>query len=92
LDDVELVGSELVANAVVHAQAPIRLEAWLVDGGGIRVSVRDAAPDIHPPDTEQAALAETGRGLMVVAAVAATWGWHVDDDGATKTVWAELPG
>jgi anti-sigma regulatory factor (Ser/Thr protein kinase) len=90
LDDLELVAAELVANAVVHARTPVRLQAWMLDGGGVRLRVRDWAPALLPPPIEDAALAETGRGLMVVAAVTSRWGWQVDEDGTTKSVWAEL--
>ena len=35
-----------------------------------------------------AALAETGRGLMLVALLSSAWGWEVDEH--SKTIWVEF--
>lgn len=90
LDDLELAAAELIANAVVHGDGPVTVTVERVAASGIRLSVTDTAPDALPPPPREAALAETGRGLMVVAAIASTWGWRVDDQPLTKTVWAEF--
>lgn len=86
LADVELVASELVANAFLHARAPRSL--WLQPlPGRLRVTVCDG--DSRPPRPRVAGLTETrGRGLRVVAALAQQWGTSVTPGG--KAVWAEL--
>jgi anti-sigma regulatory factor (Ser/Thr protein kinase) len=88
--DLELVVSELAANAVLHGAAPVTIVLTHLDDSSLRLTVSDTAVDALPPEPPQAALAETGRGLMVVAAIATRWGWQVDPDGTTKTVWVEL--
>lgn len=99
-DDVALGVSELVANAVLHAHTDIELVVER-KGSGVRASVRDtSAHDVSlpwqraddGPDDEWRgspldAEAMTGRGLMVVASVADSWG--VEVDGGGKTVWLE---
>ena len=93
-DEVEaaqLVVSELVTNAVLHAaESPtISLDLHLTDGA-VRVLVSDGSlgePDrrLHPdPRT-----GETGRGIWLVDAFAERWGTETHGrDG--KTVWCEL--
>jgi anti-sigma regulatory factor (Ser/Thr protein kinase) len=80
------VVSELVTNAVEHASSSC---AVVVNrsGGGVRIEVRDqgaGTPNPQPPS----ATAESGRGLMIVSALATAWG--VDSEPPTKTVWVEL--
>lgn len=88
-DDVALAVSELVTNAVKASARPLHVclsagAAWLV------VAVADAGqcyPVRACPDGD----AESGRGLAVVAALSARWGWHsVAPPGLTKVVWAEF--
>ncbi|MFF4853068.1 ATP-binding protein [Streptomyces sp. NPDC001194] len=91
----ELALSELVTNAVRHARAPRGREIGvraLWDGACLRVEVADAGPwtDLEPrahrpPDDEN------GRGLAVVAAVAARWGVERRAHDIGKTVWADFP-
>ena len=81
-----LLVSELVTNAVLHARSASELVVRTVDSG-IRVEVRDdssAAPSPKGYSLE----AGTGRGLLLVEALAARWG---SDPGAFgKSVWFEL--
>jgi anti-sigma regulatory factor (Ser/Thr protein kinase) len=85
-ESVELLVSELVANAVRHAGTPVRLTLSR-DGDGVRVAVRDGSPD-RPrprlPDTDS----ETGRGLFLVDQLTTDWG--VEEDRNGKTVWFAL--
>lgn len=85
--DTELVVSELVTNAVLHAGTAGRLRLRLVEGR-VRVEVLDEGggePREQPVDL----LRPGGRGLLIVGEVAAGWGVeHVDGDG--KVVWAEI--
>jgi CheY-like chemotaxis protein/anti-sigma regulatory factor (Ser/Thr protein kinase) len=85
-DDAVLVVSELVTNALVHAKSGV----WVTlraRGGRVRVEVADrgaGSPEPRAPSPETVG----GRGLLLVAAVAETWGIDPSDDG--KVVWAEL--
>lgn len=86
-DDAALVAAELLANAVQHGAAPVRI---CVGGhaDGVRIEVRDGnpRPPVRPaPSTTNM----TGRGLALVDAVAARWGVERDPEGG-KLVWAEL--
>ena len=85
-DDVRLVVTELLANAISHATAPgwvmtvwVRLTAV---ERGVRIEVTDPFPD-RAPEVRTAAI---GSGLQVVDAVATSWGCEVAPDA--KTVWA----
>jgi serine phosphatase RsbU (regulator of sigma subunit)/anti-sigma regulatory factor (Ser/Thr protein kinase) len=87
LDEVaELLTSEVVTNAVVHAHSGVRVSVEGVDGG-VRVSVHDSDPLIpalrRPIDD-----AEHGRGLYLVDVLATRWG--VEPGEAGKSVWFEL--
>lgn len=89
-EDLLLVVSELVTNAVVHGAEPIRV-TMVRAPERVRVEVTDGAAASSPhgnprPPTD----AETGRGLSVVTRLAVAWGWRASP-GRGKTVWAELP-
>ncbi|MDQ1710835.1 MAG: hypothetical protein QOE45_285 [Frankiaceae bacterium] len=82
-----LLTSELVTNVIVHARTPLRLDVE-VDGGAVRVAVVDDAP--QPPRRRGGDGGRlTGRGIGLVAMLAATWGVEPTPPG--KTVWFELP-
>ena len=83
LSDAELAISEVVTNAVLHGRAPITLRVVL-QGDGVRVQVHDASP-VSPAFSMLDPTAVTGRGLLLVSAVADCWG--VDPDTSGKTVW-----
>lgn len=87
LDPVLLVVSELVGNAVRHGRPPVNLRLRRV-GRGVQVDVHDE--ESHPPGGGPATRdAESGRGLLLVDAVAADSGVeHIDGDG--KVVWARV--
>lgn len=95
VEDAALVVSELVTNAVRHGRVPGRLvELRLVYDleKSVTVEVSDTgdgrpSPDAAPPAAVPAS-AESGRGLPLVAALAAEWG--VRDRVVGKTVWARL--
>jgi anti-sigma regulatory factor (Ser/Thr protein kinase) len=91
IDDVVLVASELVGNAVRHttasAQGTLNV-TWDVDASGVRVSVGD--PSDQPPVARTADLDQPdGRGLTIVDAVSDEWGVERDERG--KRVWAHVP-
>lgn len=85
-DVLLLVTSELVSNAIRHANASITL---LISRSRdeVRVAVADdggGEPTMLDPDY----LSERGRGLVIVDALARTWGSRPSGHG--KVVWAEL--
>jgi len=84
-EDVVLVASELVTNAVVHAASTSRLRIGL-DHQGLWLEVRDYRPGDAPRPRPRIIGGDGGRGLHVVDAVAHEWGVTDHCDG--KTVWA----
>ncbi|MDQ6617473.1 MAG: ATP-binding protein [Actinomycetota bacterium] len=91
IGDAVLVLGELTSNAVRHTGTDFTILAtW--DGGTLRLEVFDRdtrLPTLFGLDYEST----SGRGLHLVAAVAADWGWYAaaDDAGVPgKVVWAEL--
>ena len=82
----ELLVSELVTNAVLHARTTITLEVQLI-GGGVRVGVIDASRR-GPRQRDYSKEATTGRGLTLVESLASSWGSEPTSNG--KTVWFEL--
>lgn len=92
-DDMEVIASELVSNAIRHTPAgdPGGEFTVTVRTGSdwSRIEVSDTSsgewhpdPDIGSPDDEY------GRGLAVIAALADKF-WH-DVDASGQTVWAEV--
>jgi anti-sigma regulatory factor (Ser/Thr protein kinase) len=92
-DDTELVVSELVSNAVAISAAihQVEIRLWLIsDGRQVLVLTWDASLD--PPEmADPAADAENGRGLVLVEALSARWGWYFAAGLGGKVVWASLP-
>ena len=86
-DDAQLAVSELIANAVKHARTPVVLELAR-DDRHLTVTVADGERELAS-QVQQHALAESGRGLRIVAAVATEWGVERRDDG--KALWFRLP-
>jgi anti-sigma regulatory factor (Ser/Thr protein kinase) len=91
VEAVQLVVSELVTNAVLHAAttAAILLELSRV-GDALRVTVSDdSAQAPQRRDHPFPSAAESGRGVEIVDALADRWGTELHRrDG--KTVWCEL--
>jgi anti-sigma regulatory factor (Ser/Thr protein kinase) len=83
----ELVVSELVTNAVVHAYSCSRVILTCGDSA-LRVSVRDYCPTPTPRPRPIDVTAASGRGLHLVVALADNWGVNQHPDG--KTIWAQL--
>ena len=87
-DDVVVCVSELATNALVHGVPPgrgYRLMLWLREEGQIRVEVHDSGdgePGVRVPD------GESGRGLVIVHALADRWG--VGERVPGKIVWCEF--
>ena len=85
-DDIELIVSELVTNAVRAGSSRIVVGVGL-DDGRIRLHVTDEAGGW--PEPRHAGVYDThGRGLPLVSALSASWGGRLAPPG--KVVWAEL--
>jgi anti-sigma regulatory factor (Ser/Thr protein kinase) len=86
-----LLVSELVTNAIqisrlAEPDAPVRL--WLVsDRAQVVIFVWDASP-LPPLPGDVGEDAESGRGLLIVQAVSARWGWDFPPGMGGKVVWA----
>jgi len=76
-----LLTSELVANAVIHAQSDI--EVTIRGERSLRVQVSDESSEQLSP-----VRLGNGRGLRLVDTLAASWG--VNPEGRGKSVWFEL--
>lgn len=86
LDDAQLLVSELVTNAVLHARTPLVVRVRR-GGGRLRVEVADGDPAV-PVAKHFSTDATTGRGMQLLSTLSAAWG--VERDGAGKRVWFEL--
>jgi len=86
VEAAQLVVSEIVTNALVHAGTPIDVEASVGDAG-LRVEVGDGSTQT-PALRSYGAMAGTGRGLRLLEQLVDRWGTLVHQDG--KTVWFEL--
>ncbi|MGW3420359.1 PAS domain S-box protein [Streptomyces phaeochromogenes] len=85
-DDARLLLSEILTNAVQHAQGPLGLHLCRT-ATELTVEVSDHSP--HLPQPRLAAEdEESGRGLILVRALADTWGVRPTDEG--KTTWFTL--
>jgi anti-sigma regulatory factor (Ser/Thr protein kinase) len=82
----ELLVTELVTNAVLHARTDVDLVARR-SGPGLRVEVHDG--DHTPPvPRPYSPMSPGGRGLRIVDALAERWG--VEPTAGGKYVWFEL--
>ncbi|MFD8379937.1 SpoIIE family protein phosphatase [Streptomyces sp. NPDC059679] len=80
----ELVVSELVTNAIRHAQAPVQLR--LIHDRDLICEVSDGS-NTAPRLRRARVFDEGGRGLLLVAQLARRWGTRHGPTG--KTIWAE---
>ena len=83
----DLLTCEVVTNAVRHGTGRVTL-AVQTDSRTCRVEVGDddaGRPRLHPADD----VAEGGRGMLIVDALASDWGVVEREPG--KVVWFEVP-
>jgi serine phosphatase RsbU (regulator of sigma subunit)/anti-sigma regulatory factor (Ser/Thr protein kinase) len=89
-DDVMLLATELVTNAVLHAGTDLDVTID-VDSARVHVAVADGhrgeVPTLDTADGQRPLLSH-GRGLVLVDHIATRWG--VVHHGAGKTVWFEV--
>lgn len=93
-DNAQLVVSELFTNAVRHTESDkvdcelrvtgLRLRLEVTDQGGGTRPRRQGAGGVTDSD------GESGRGLLLVSALAEEWGVRPRESGAGHMVWAEL--
>lgn len=86
LDDVLLVVSELVTNALLHGQGAIKLRMTF-DAHGVVGAVTDEGDAFHGKPLERDLDRVGGHGLHIVGRVAGSWGLSV---GSTS-IWFEIP-
>jgi serine/threonine-protein kinase RsbW len=92
-DDAALLVSELFGNSVRHSRSGAAggtVTVAVSPGDGlVRVEVTDRSgpevPELCPAGRD----AEGGRGLQLVAGLAARWGWR--RRGGRVVTWFELP-
>lgn len=86
-DNSALMTSEVVTNAIRHGSGPI---TFAVDCGGpvVRVEVGDD-DEGRPTAGDADADSEGGRGMLIVDALASSWG-VIETASGGKTVWFEL--
>jgi len=92
VDNARVIVSELLANAIRHAQ-PLDdgtvLVTWCPIGRTLEISVTDGGGVTRPQAVEASAGAPAGRGLRVIEALSARW-WS-ERTRAESTVHAVLP-
>ncbi|MFE7794536.1 ATP-binding protein [Streptomyces sp. NPDC057460] len=91
-DDLILIVSELATNALIHADSDVevRLREY---GDRIRMEVRDSDPAPPVPSFlvtsgGENQIAEHGRGIIIVEALASVFG--SSPNGRGKTIWLEI--
>ncbi|MEU6992417.1 ATP-binding protein [Streptomyces sp. NPDC046465] len=96
-ESAEQIVAELANNAVLHGHVPgrsFRLVLTLIAANTLRVEVTDARADRSPPlhPRRPSPEAESGRGLLLVEALAARWGTDLGTLPLSpcKTIWAEI--
>ncbi|MEU7488278.1 ATP-binding protein [Streptomyces sp. NPDC042319] len=86
--------AELAANAVRHGRVrgrDFRLGLTLLDHGRVlRIEVTDPRPERLPTVGCYAPDGESGRGMLLVEALAERWGTDTASEPCTKTVWCEV--
>ncbi|TQK42908.1 GAF domain-containing protein [Streptomyces sp. SLBN-118] len=88
-DDVELAAGELLVNVLLHTEggAVLTLEVLPEPVRRVRLWVKDRS-SVWPRRRTPGEAATSGRGLMMIDAVAARWG--VEPRGEGKAVWCEF--
>jgi anti-sigma regulatory factor (Ser/Thr protein kinase) len=86
-ETVALLATELVTNAVLHARTPFRLGVH-ARSEVVRVWVEDTSTATPSRRNYQPGEATTGRGLVLVEALAESWGIEPIPTG--KRVWCEV--
>ncbi|MFJ8618834.1 SpoIIE family protein phosphatase [Streptomyces clavifer] len=88
-DDAELVTGELLVNVLLHTEggAVLTLEVLPEPVRRIRLSVQDRS-SVWPRRRTPGETSTSGRGLLLLDAVATCWG--IEPRGEGKAVWCEI--
>lgn len=88
--DLTLCVSELLTNVIAHLGegTPVTLRICGTHTGRVRVELSDPAPGVWPVLRSAGTGDESGRGLLLVDALALQWGVERGLHG--KAVWCEL--
>ncbi|MFD6426073.1 SpoIIE family protein phosphatase, partial [Streptomyces sp. NPDC060198] len=88
-DDAELVTGELLVNVLLHTEggAVLTVEVLPEPVRGIRLSVQDRS-SVWPRRRSPGETSTSGRGLLLLDAVALRWG--IEPRGEGKAVWCEI--
>ncbi len=89
LDDVLLVASEVLTNAIRHGEGPLVVQVW-PGPDVLRVEVVDHGPVAPMRPRERGEGDEGGWGLHIVEALASRWGVAPVEPGPGKRVWFEV--
>ena len=88
IDPIRLVTSELVTNAILHAQTSITVTLALSDRG-VLLTVTDSSP-VVPRAMPFDAMSVGGRGLVLVDILSTDSGVLTDPTTGSKAVWASF--
>lgn len=89
IEAAQLCVSELVTNVITHVgRGTPTMLTLSVSGNHLRIEVRDPDARALPTLLSASPGGETGRGLVMLDAMAARWGVILTASG--KTTWAEL--
>lgn len=88
LHDIQLACTELAANAIEHAAAPRSVRVVEVTDDALLVEVVDGSPDVEVTVGSSRIDDTRGRGLLMVATLARSWG--TARRNAHKVLWAWL--
>jgi serine/threonine-protein kinase RsbW len=93
VDETEIVISELVTNAVRHAEpladGTIHV-SWSVRADVVEIEVTDGGGPTTPHPAPRSVWSAGGRGLRIVGSLAHEWG--VRENGTGSSVWASMGG
>lgn len=92
-ETLTLITAELTANAVRHGHVPGRdfhVSLTETKDGTLRIEVSDTRAERHPAPGTPGPDGESGRGLLLVEALADDWGVTPRIAGPGKTVWAQF--
>lgn len=91
-ETLTLIAAELTANAVQHGHVPGRdfhVSLAEAEDGTLRIEVSDTRTERRPAPGTPSPDGESGRGLLLVDALADDWGVLPRPTGPGKTVWAQ---
>lgn len=92
IDDAELLASELVTNGVLHPRCPpgsLLHFSLIRDRKSLFMECHDESRELPVPPTDLDPLAQSGRGMFLIAKLSADHGVYLTHERG-KSVWCEL--